>query len=110
MKTACLDRKELLLLALNHLYPHGNVTLLREHARLEWRTFNYQIIVDLPKDHWAFWNQEEPPSRYYARRHGKADAAYVIDTNSRDRKLAHCEHFSDAATLTDLLNKREEQE
>lgn len=56
----------LLRVLINHLYPNGNINLLLNHTlRSMDHGLEVSVDIDLPDDHWAFTNVEEPKTAYY---------------------------------------------
>lgn len=113
MKATQIETDRLLSIILNNLYPDGNVTLLKRNTKFGSVGLNatgLQVHVDLPEDHWAF-TQEEEPLRFKTRiRHLDTEHSevLVIDCDGiNDRVVATCIRTDDAVAIRDMMNNRE---
>lgn len=94
---------ELKAVMLRDLYPEGNIHYLASYAHL-WSGYEqYKISVQLPVDHWAFTQAEEPKPPYYV-----ASERGVIEVVYRRSMciIGKFTLFRDAKDYAEFLNNR----
>lgn len=100
-----IERGRLISVVLNHLYPDGNVDMLVERTKMVRTGKEYRLFIELPENHWAF-TQEEEPMRYYTRIAKITGGTNVFDREGRTgRIVANCKDHGDAFKIAVLLNQ-----
>ncbi len=94
---------ELKAIMLRDLYPEGDIHYLASHAHL-WSGYkHYKISVQLPVDHWAFTQAEEPKPPYYvASERGVPEVVHRGSMCTIGKFTLH----NDAVDYAEFLNNR----
>lgn len=101
MRTVTIEHENLKSILLNHKYPDGNVTFLMACTEMACLSHGVTLRVDLPSDHWAF-KQTEEPKRF------EADSHKVIDRETKETICVFTSQMpcTDAGIYAEMLNNR----